>query len=291
MLLSFITLLGGCSLRGDAGLLETRLREQEDRQFDLEAALKKSQSELEIVQRQNDMLHKRLAENSEGNILPEQADALFHATGIRIQKWMTGGLDRDEQPGDELLTAVIVPHDDDGETVKLPGTLHLLVLDPSLPHDQQRIGEWTFTSEESRRHWHKGMIASGYQFRLPWQHIPHSSKLVLHATLTTTDGRIFHAGEFIHVEPPESNVATTRDEIPGKFPTDKAIPIREASSAAGESVDSNPFSENEQSSGPAFNSSSRQNASENSEELEQIDSSSRLRTSDNWTDATTPRLR
>ncbi len=94
-------------------------------------------------------------------LLPEQADALFRAKGIRIQKWMTGGLDRDDQPGDELLSAVIVPHDDDGETVKLPGTIQLRLLDPAMTEDGQRIGEWTFTSEESRRHWHKGMIASG----------------------------------------------------------------------------------------------------------------------------------
>jgi hypothetical protein len=290
-LLLFLTLLGGCSLGGDVDLLEARLRNQEDRQFELEAALKKSRSELEIVQRQNDMLHNRLPGNNSGNILPEQADVLFRAKGIRIQKWMTGGLDRDDQPGDELLTLVIAPHDDDGETVKLPGTIQLRLLDPAMPEDGQRIGEWTFTSEESRRHWHKGMIASGYQFRLPWQQVPHSSKLMLHATLTTSDGRKLHAGEFIHVEPPESKVATTPDNSPGMFPTDEVVPISETFSSEGKTADPKPVSENAMPSGPAFNSSSEQNTNETSEELESIDSSPRLRTSDNWTDATIPRLR
>ena len=293
MLLSLFTLQSGCSLRGNVDLLEARLRKQEDRQFELEAALKKSHSELEVVQRQNDMLHNRLAGSKEGLLLPEQADVLFRAKGIRIQKWMTGGLDRDNQPGDELLSAVIVPHDDDGETVKLPGTIQLRLLDPAMPENRQRIGEWTFTPEESRRHWHKGMIASGYQFRLPWQQLPHSSKLMLHATLTTTDGRQFHADDIIHIEPPKNIIATAPDDVPGRFPTNEVVPISETFSIAGKTADPNPVSENEVPSGPAFKSFSKQNtnAKNKNKDLKPIDSSPRLRTSDNWTGATIPRLR
>lgn len=289
-LLSCLTLLGGCALRGDVDLLESRLREQGDRQFSLEAALKKSRSELEIVQRQNDRLNNRLAGQKQGLLLPEQADALFRATGIHIQKWMTGGLDRDDRPGDDLLSAVIVPHDDDGETVKLPGTIRLQLLDLAMPQEGQRLGEWTFTVEESRRHWHKGMIASGYQFRLPWQQLPHSSELMLHATLTTTDGRKFHAGEIIHIEPPESKIATASDDAPGRFPTTEVVPISETFSTADKTAAPNPVSENEPPSGPLFQSSSKGNTNEKNGELKQNDPSERLRTSDNWTDATIPRL-
>ena len=195
------------------------------------------------------------------------------------------------QPGDELLSLVIAPHDDDGETVKLPGTLQLLVLDPSLPQNQQRIGEWTFTPEESRKHWHNGVIASGYQFRLPWQQVPASPKLMVSATLTTTDGRQFHAGEIIHIEPPESNVATTRHGVPGRLPTNEVVPISETFSTEGKTADPDPVSEDEMPWGPVFESSSEQNTNEISGELKPIDSSPRLRTSDNWTDATIPRLR
>ena len=290
-LLSLITLLSGCSLRGDVDLLEARLREQEDRQFALESALKKSHSELKIVQRQNDMLHNRLAGNNQGNLLPEQADALFRVKGIRIQKWMTGGLDRDNQPGDELLTAVIVPHDDDGETVKISGTIQLRLLDPTMPEDRQRIGEWTFSPEECRRHWHKGMIVSGYQFRLPWQQLPRSSKLMLHATLTTTDNRQFHADEIIHIEPPESKVAIIPDDVPGMFPTNEVVPISETFSTEDKTVDSNPVSEIKMPFDSAFKSFSEQNTNSQTGDLKPVDSSPRLRTSDNWTDATIPRLR
>ena len=237
------------------------------------------------------MLHNRLAGNKEGLLLPEQADALFRAKGIRIQKWMTGGLDRDDQPGDELLIAVIVPHDDDGETVKLPGTIQLRLLDPAMPEDGQRLGEWTFTPEESRRHWHKGMIASGHQFRLPWQQLPHSSNLMLHVTLTTTDGRQFHAGEIIHIEPPESKIATAPHDVPERFSIDEVLPISDPASTSGNTAVPLPAEKNARHSESAFDPFSKQNTNAKTEELKQIDSAPRLRTSDNWTDATIPRLR
>jgi len=291
IVLTLLTLLGGCGLRGDVDLLEARLREQEDRLYALDTDVNKAHSQLASLRRENDMLYARLAGHSAEIILPEQADSLFRAEGIRIQKWMTGGLDRDNQPGDEMLIAVISPHDAEGETVKLPGTIQIQLIDPSKPKQQQQIGNWTFEREESRKYWHSGIMASGYQFRLPWQIVPNSSELLLNATLTTVDNRQFSTSEIIRITPPPKAVATNTETLPGRFLAEEAEPIFEASSSEANTAAPFPVNEIE---GPLKSSiepiSGKRSNLENGD-LKPFNSSPPWRTSDNWTEQTIPRLR
>jgi hypothetical protein len=192
----------GCGARGDVDLLEARLRQQEDSLARLESQLAAARSELSVVEKERNDLRQQLAGRSETILLPEQAHAFYRAAGIEFNKLLTGGFHQDGRPGDEVLNAVLMPRDADGELLKLPGAIALEVLDLAKPPDEQRIARWEFSEEETREHWHRALIGSGYVFRLPWPNRPESPELLLHGRLTTPDGRQFDTSQVIRVAPP-----------------------------------------------------------------------------------------
>ncbi len=202
----------GCAARRSHDIVESRLREQSRLLAETESSLTKAQNELAIARQESDSLRQQLIADGKSPILPEQADVLFRATGIKINELLTGSLDRDGQPGDELLSAVVVPHDTDGEPMKLPGEMHLELFDLSQPGEQKRIGEWTFAASDAREHWHSGFLSSGYMFQLPWQQAPSSKQVVLHAQLKTADGREFNTSATIDITPPGPTEQLAADE-------------------------------------------------------------------------------
>jgi hypothetical protein len=119
------------------------------------------------------------------------------ATGIRFHSLLTRPLDRDDQPGDEILNVVLTPHDADGESVKLPGGLRLELLDLSRTDGERTVASWDFDAEQAREQWHSGFIATGYRFELPWPESAPTGKLLLLARLTTHDGRHFETTQEI----------------------------------------------------------------------------------------------
>ena len=203
MLLTAIALCAGCVSRGNTHLLESRLRRQEDQLNELETELASARSDLVSANRKSRSLREQLAARGKITLLPEQADAIFRAEGVQFSKMRTGGLDRDGKPGDDVLTAVLVPHDSQGEPVKVPGKVELELFDMSMSGSEQKIGTWNFDVDESHKHWHRGFLGSGYFFRVPWQQTPENSELVLHGRLTTSDGRQFDTSQTIKIKPTE----------------------------------------------------------------------------------------
>jgi hypothetical protein len=197
-----LTAAAGCSSRGNVDLLESKMRVQEDRLLTLEKELQYTQTELSLARKQSESYREQLAGRRAPVDAPEQADALFRASGLRISKLRTGGIDQDGIPGDDVLAASMAPVDAHGETVKVPGVIELSVIDPALPSNRQQIGHWKFSEEETPGLWHAGILGSGYQFNLPWQQVPRSGELWLHARMTTSDGRRFETKEQIRVTPP-----------------------------------------------------------------------------------------
>ena len=57
------------------------------------------------------------------------------------------------------------------------------VLDLSKPDAQQRVGRWEFGPKDSEPLWHSGFFGSGYVVRVPWQTLPDSPQLLVHARL------------------------------------------------------------------------------------------------------------
>lgn len=211
MFLASIAILAGCATPGDAELLESQLRLQDDTISQLQLQLSSATDELKVAHAESTALRDQLAERgSLASVLPEQADVLYRVHGVRLHKFFTGGVNKDDQPGDEAISVLLVPHDKDGTLLKLPGGVHIDIFDMALPPDRQKIGSWDFTDEETRSAWHVGFFGSGFLLELPWKEIPVSPTLTVHARLLTTDGRDFHTTKQVQITPPgAADIAVT----------------------------------------------------------------------------------
>ncbi len=153
-----------------------------------------------MAKKEAETLRGQLAERGGPAVFPEQLQSLSRVKAIQINKLLTGGLDRDGKPGDDQLNVVLVPQDERGEPVKLPGTVELEVLDLAASPKARQIGVWRFTSQEVAAQWQSG-LSSGFQFQIPWQGRSDSQNLVLHARLATADGRQFDTSTDVRITP------------------------------------------------------------------------------------------
>lgn len=195
-------LAAGCALRGDTTGLEQELRGHEDRILSLQHELQTTRDELAAARREADHLRAQATSAGEMVLTSEQGDVLFRAEGLRINTLLTGGLDEDDRPGDEVLSVVLEPFDADGTTLKLPGDVTIDVTDPAADGEARNVGTWTYAADEVRDSWHAGLLVIGFKFRLEWQTPPTHETLVLHARLTTPDARTFDATETVKVQIP-----------------------------------------------------------------------------------------
>jgi outer membrane murein-binding lipoprotein Lpp len=214
MLLGTLVLAAGCASTGQLEILESRLRRQEDAANQLQTQLSESQNQLQAARREATDLRTQLADGKR-TARVEQVSALGQVEAISLNKYLTGGLDRDGVPGDEMFSAVVVPADADGNLVKAPGSVVLTVLDLSKPEAQQRVGHWEFGPKDSESLWHSGFLGSGYIVRVPWQTLPQSPTLLVHARLKTIDGRQFDTSQSIRITPPSATAqAATQPAAP-----------------------------------------------------------------------------
>lgn len=227
--------LGGCLGRGETDLLTARLREQQARLADAESRLEATARELKLARKESEGLRTQLAQGGSPGLLPEQSDVLIRASAIRINPMLTAGFDRDDAYGDDALVVHFVPVDDEGEVVRLPGAIQIRALDPTLSGERQTIAEWNFTAEESREHWLRGFLGTGYQFTLPWPRPPTKGELVVHVQLRPVDGREFTANHVVKITPPVATAGHTQpaaatDGTATLKPTPSREPLDDSSS-------------------------------------------------------------
>ena len=211
-------LICGCLSRGSTDLLHARIREQQTHIAETERQFTLAQSELQRTRREADSLRAELARSGNGVLGAEQTEALVRVTKLQIHSLLSGGVNKDEQPGDDAFVAQLAPVDDDGEVVKLPGKIELTLIDPALPEDQRQVGQWKFTADECRSRWTRGFTGAGYQFTMPLAESPEHDSLVLHAKLTTSDGRSFDANQIVRVTPSNTMTASSRRAVLDKTP-------------------------------------------------------------------------
>jgi hypothetical protein len=201
----FCVLLSGCVLRPNTAALENELRAHEDRVLSLEQKLQRANEDLVAARREAEHLREQASANGEHVLASEQADVLFRAEGLRLNTLLTGGLDEDGLPGDDVLSLVVEPFDADGQSLKLPGELSIDVTDPAADGENGLVGRWTYSADEVRQAWHSGLLVTGFKFHLPWQSPPQHGTLVVHAKLSVADGRVFDATETVKVSVPASS--------------------------------------------------------------------------------------
>lgn len=272
---------GGCLPRNaSVDLLHARLRQDEDQLAELQASLQSSQVQLKQARREIDTLRTEIAEGGYSHVPPEQAAAVVQVTRIEIQPWLTGGVDKDDAPGDDALAVHFVPRDDQGEIIKLPGRIKITLTDPAAELDQQAVGTWTFSPEECREQWTRSLLGGGFQFTVPWENSPSNSRLVVHVEYETPDGRSFDDTQLVKVNPtPEALAKRPRSNrlSPKGLTTElDPVPIRPAGrlqTARKPRVGTNAFQ------------------SEDSEAADDPQDRPQVPHSVNWTEETIPRLR
>lgn len=195
-------IVGGCASRSGMEVLESSLRQQEDRLTGVQQQLEATQSELQISQNEVAQLRAQLAANGQQSHTPEHFENEFKAVGLRFNAYLTSGIDRDGYPGDDVLSVLLYPHDAQGGLVKLPGTVELRAVDLSAPDGMQEIGSWSFTPEQTKKAWHTGFLAAGFLFEEAWERLPQGSNITLHARFKTLDGRQFDAVQPLKVTVP-----------------------------------------------------------------------------------------
>lgn len=154
------------------------------------------------------------AEPLQGNDKPgddKSGAAEGPATQLFINTRLTGGLDRDGAPGDEGLLVVFEPRNAAGQLVRAPGSVSVVVMDPSLEGDAARVARWDFNADEVPSHFHNTVFGRGLQFELPWPAMPPKNReLQVFVRFTTPDGVKLNADTKIGVTPPSDAPGSDR---------------------------------------------------------------------------------
>ncbi len=193
--------LAGCSGRGETDLLQARLRSQQEQLLQAQTQLNETNKSLAQTRREAEQLRTELAQATTEGAKLASTGPVVPVSAIKINSMLTAGVDKDDTAGDDAVVVNFAPYDDDGEMVKLHGPVDIVAIDPTQPEGQSVFAKWSFTTDETRDHWVRGFLGSGYQFTLPWPEPPQHEELVLHVRLRADDGREFVATQVVKIRP------------------------------------------------------------------------------------------
>lgn len=193
----------GCAGRMNTDLLQARIREQATQLSESQREIAKTRTELKRTKDETERLKSELAQTGHENVSANPLQGKI--SKIHIHSLASGGLNKDDKPGDDAVVVQFVPVDSENEPVKVPGELEIRLLDPLLPESDRELGRWTFTADDCRRHWTRGITSSGFQFTLPFEVTPLHTDLVVHLKFQTLDDRRFDTSQVVKVVLPPGN--------------------------------------------------------------------------------------
>jgi hypothetical protein len=194
LLCAHCALATGCRSNNRYDLLEVELRTRERELADARAALDQSRNLLRAYEQSQ---RPAPGSGAPGPFLPVKDISFGRGTG---------GADEDGAPGDEGMVLVIVPKDEDGAAVKVPGRAVVAAWEVSPAGIKSPIGSWDVPAEKLRRTWKSGLISTGYFVALPWQTVPTSDRVRVAVRLVTSDGRTYETDRDITVKPPSGAI-------------------------------------------------------------------------------------
>ena len=210
-----VLILPGCGSRGQLEVLESRLRHQEALLSQATSRLANSQRELEVARRETELIRNQALASGSQFALPEQTQPVARLQKIEFNSLLTGPVPSDPRHYSVILT----PQDEKNSVVQVPGRVSIRAFHVKRNGRQSKVGQWDYEPHQAQTYWQQGFLASGYSFTLPIsgpqdQH----EKLLLSATLKTTDGRFFETSHQVKVGDSASspNVPTLqpRPQIP-----------------------------------------------------------------------------
>ncbi len=185
------SLLAGCAPNKRYDLIEAELRTRERELTETRAALEQARN-----------LNRAYVESQTGGgprVPDPHAPAFIPVKEIVLARG-TGGVDEDGIPGDEGLMVVVVPRDEDGAAVKVPGQVQIAAWEITPAGTKNPIGSWTVTADKVRPTWRTGFISTGYFVAVPWQTYPSIERVRIAVRFTTLDGRSFETDRDIMVK-------------------------------------------------------------------------------------------
>ncbi len=199
--------VGGCSGLGkrSENLTEIQLRQQRTENIELRRELESAQ--VALAETKQKLAISRQAQADTGTAVTLTSGTLGTVERLELNSLLSGGLNRDGVPGDELLSVLVTPVDRSGAAVQVDGTLTIAAFDYSLPDEDQKVGHWEWDAEETAALWSDGLVGTGYRLTREWQLQPRSSKIVLHARFVAIDGQQFDATQTVTIDVPVSKEA------------------------------------------------------------------------------------
>lgn len=214
VLLLFVCALlsAGCRSNNRYDLIEAELRTRERELADARAALDQNRNLLRAYEQSQ---RPAPGSGAPGPFLPVKDISFGRGTG---------GADEDGAPGDEGMVLVIVPKDEDGAAVKVPGRAVVAAWEVSPAGIKTPIGSWDVPADKLRRTWKSGLISTGYFVALPWQTLPTSDRVRVAVRLVTSDGRAYEADRDITVKPPSMAIPRGVLPMPQPAPPGTGVP-------------------------------------------------------------------
>lgn len=111
------------------------------------------------------------------------------AVALKINSLLSGGLDRNDVPGDDTLSFLISPVDQAGQPVRTGDRLEIRAIDFSQSGSEQTVGSWDYDGDTLSALWHSGVFGKGYQARVAMSEPQQDRQLTIHARLTQADGK------------------------------------------------------------------------------------------------------
>lgn len=109
---------------------------------------------------------------------------------IELNRDFTRGWDADGRPGDEGIRLQLELRDAQGQLIKAPGNLSVVVIDPALTGEEARIARWDIPASKVAESFGETSAGKGIVLFLPWpRRVPVHPRLHLFVRLVTEDGR------------------------------------------------------------------------------------------------------
>jgi hypothetical protein len=121
---------------------------------------------------------------------------------IDIDPRMTGGTQLDQQPGDDAITVVFAPRNEDRSFVPLAGPVSVALLDPAEQGERQYFAQWDLDAKQVDQQMRASPNREAIRLTLPWPDAPPRHRhLHLFVRYVTVDGRKLEADVEVEVEP------------------------------------------------------------------------------------------
>lgn len=119
---------------------------------------------------------------------PEPIDP--KVTHLKLNPQMTGGVNFDDQPGDDGLMLLVEPRNRFEQTLTTAAPMSIVLLDPSEQGEKARVARWDFTPEDLESMAEPSPRSGGILLKLPWpSRAPDNRRLRLYVRYETADGR------------------------------------------------------------------------------------------------------